>query len=1027
MVGWCSKLLSLLLISIIAIKATAEQPDLYFKRLSKENGLSHNKVNCILQDQRGFTWIGTDDGLNRYDGNNFFVYKNRPGSSLSVSGNTITDIHEDKQGVLWIASADGGLTRYDYRLAPSQQFRHFKHNPSNKNSIPVNIINAIAEDQYGYLWLATGGAALLRFDKQKENFTTLTGAGSWTIYDLCFDRNGMIWAGKEGGSILKVNPSTLKWETDPKYDNLYASLPHVVVTSLFRDRKDNIWFGSWDKAVYRYNIKTQQEESFTNSINSPYSFGKDEAIAFNEDKNGRIWIGGKYAGLYIFNPQSNVFYNYRYDPAKEGSLSNNKVNCIYVDKSGMIWIGTNKGISLYEASKQKLRQRFLPINKSQEELIIYDFYKAENNELWIGTNKGLFIEKNGSFQRKELKYKGQALAITKFYKTSDGKFYLGTDYTLFHFNPANFSLAPQVNTEKDEVMKKLIESRVVNITEDRLDNRPILWTVPYGHFIAYYDLHLQKWISRKDTVTQILTRFNIKDNLIRKIVKTSDGNIWLANVKRGLLEIDTRTGTSVYYVNDPSDPSSISNNNIYDLKEDRDGNLWISTFGGGLNHFNRKTKKFTHYQSINNLLEGLEMDDKGNIWCISNGGLQKFDIRTKSFTYFDLPDVEKTGGIKGYIYTDHKGKMYVAGDGYYISFLPGELVSIQQQPRVYLTDFRIFNKSHSNLLTSEEIRLKHGQNFFSIHFSAPSYTSSPVQYSYMLEGVDEEWILAGTSTQAPYTNISGGSYRFKVRATTSPGTWSETISTLRINIVPPFWKTWWFFALLALFLFSISYFIYRYRINELLNRQAIRNRIAQDLHDQVGSTLSSISVYSQVAKIYKEKNKPDELQSALEKISSTSGEMITEMGDIVWAISPKNDNMGTIINRMESYAKPLLNAQGIHCSFTYQDDIRSLNLPMETRKNFYLIFKEAINNAVKYAQCRHVIISVYKKYHMLTLKIEDDGRGFDVTYIEQNADRSLAGNGLKNMHSRANKMNGTLAIISQPGMGTIIELKLPTR
>ncbi|HEY0732476.1 MAG TPA: two-component regulator propeller domain-containing protein, partial [Chitinophagaceae bacterium] len=399
MVGWSIKWFSSLVISIITIKAYAEQPDLYFKRLSKENGLSHNKVNCILQDQRGFTWIGTDDGLNRYDGNNFFVYKNTPGNSLSVSGNTITDIHEDKQGVLWIATADGGLTRYDYRLAPSKQFRHFKHNPSNKNSIPVNIINAIAEDQHGYLWLATGGAALLRFDKQKEVFATLNGAGAWTIYDLCFDSKGMIWAGKEGGSILKVNPSTLKWETDPKYDNLYASLPHVVVTSLFRDRKDNIWFGSWDKAVYRYNNKTQQEESFVGATNLPYSFGKDEATAFNEDKDGRIWIGGKYSGLYIYNPQSNSFYNYRYDPAKEGSLSNNKVNCIYVDKSGMIWIGTNKGISLYEASKQKLRQRFLPINNNQDELIIYDFHKAGNNELWIGTNNGLYIENNGVYQQ----------------------------------------------------------------------------------------------------------------------------------------------------------------------------------------------------------------------------------------------------------------------------------------------------------------------------------------------------------------------------------------------------------------------------------------------------------------------------------------------------------------------------------------------------------------------------------------------------------------------------------------------------
>ncbi|HET9430946.1 MAG TPA: two-component regulator propeller domain-containing protein, partial [Chitinophagaceae bacterium] len=299
MIRLTEKIISLVLVFSWGLVAGAQQPVLYFKRLNQANGLSHNKVNCILQDQRGFTWIGTDDGLNRYDGHNFLVYKNIPGYASSVSGNTITDLHEDKEGILWIATADGGLTRYDYRLSPDQQFRQFKHHPGDSNSIPVNIVNALKEDKNGHLWLATGGAAVLRFDKKNEKFVKPPGINVWTIYDMCFDKTGIIWAGREGGSILKVNPYSLQWEIDPRYSNLYVNLPHVVVTRLFRDSRGHIWFGSWDKAIYRQNATTGLEESFTHQSEDPFSFGIDEPIAFNEDRQGRIWIGGKNYGLYI--------------------------------------------------------------------------------------------------------------------------------------------------------------------------------------------------------------------------------------------------------------------------------------------------------------------------------------------------------------------------------------------------------------------------------------------------------------------------------------------------------------------------------------------------------------------------------------------------------------------------------------------------------------------------------------------------------------------------------------------------------
>jgi signal transduction histidine kinase len=298
-----------------------------------------------------------------------------------------------------------------------------------------------------------------------------------------------------------------------------------------------------------------------------------------------------------------------------------------------------------------------------------------------------------------------------------------------------------------------------------------------------------------------------------------------------------------------------------------------------------------------------------------------------------------------------------------------------------------------------------------------------VQYAHKLEGVDKAWVLDGTNNSINYTNLDNGEYVFKVRATIRPGEWSDDIASIVIRINPPFWKTWWFYSLSALIISLIVYAIYRYRINELLKRQAIRNKIAQDLHDNVGSTLSSISVYSQVAKIYKEQNRMEPLQETLEKISTTSSEMISEMNDIVWAINPRNDNMATILQRMESYARPLLTSQEIKFHFSYELSVQHQHLEMNKRKNFYLIFKEAVNNALKYSNCKNIWVEIVLKHHHLELSVKDDGKGFDPLKAKSAA--TLSGNGVQNMKMRAREMKGACKVESEPGKGTTIVLSFP--
>jgi ligand-binding sensor domain-containing protein len=250
----------------------AQSGSLYFEKINADNGLSHNKVNCILQDRRGFIWIGTEDGLNRFDGNDFLVFRAQPGRSDCLSGNIITALLEDKDGVLWIATADGGLSRYDYKLPPAQQFKQYKHQHDKPSSIPTNTIHAMLEDRQGYLWLGTGGHLILRFDKEAEQFEEPVKEGTRTALALGLDHQDSLWVGRQGGGLLKLNTRTLEYTSDPRYANLYANLPHVVVTSLFEDKDKAMWYGSWtrystgmipiaiQKLVFRWNrtIRIQQ-------------------------------------------------------------------------------------------------------------------------------------------------------------------------------------------------------------------------------------------------------------------------------------------------------------------------------------------------------------------------------------------------------------------------------------------------------------------------------------------------------------------------------------------------------------------------------------------------------------------------------------------------------------------------------------------------------------------------------------------------------------------------------------------------
>lgn len=995
----------------------AEQDVPYFQKIGMEEGLSHRKVNCILQDRRGFMWFGTEDGLNRYDGHYFTHFRHIPGDPETISGNIITDLYEDREGILWIATRDGGMSRYDYRLSPERQFKQYRHNLHDPQSIPENGISKIVEDNRGYLWLGTSGNFAIRFDKRSSKFDTPVARGTMSILSLAMGEGDTLWVGRAGGGLLKINTKNLSYQTDPRYQDLYTPMPHVSIPALFRDSQNNFWVGSWDKLVYR--LATGKKETALNPFKSSTGSAPDDVVDFAQDQHRNIWMAGKNSGVAVYDSGADRFVHLRHDPQKDGSIGDDHVNDIYIDRNNVVWIATSNGVSMFNPLFSPFTKNMLPDYLS--DVRIYDFFKDSSGSLWVGTSEGIFIKHKGKkeFEHRVVIYEGQKLAITKFFKDQDGRFYIGTDYTLFVYDMASNKASPLAGTSQDPVMKKLINSRIVSIVRDTIAGHPALLVSPYGHFITYYDFTDKRWVSRSDTVRKILKKYNIKDNLVRKLYQDRRNQLWLATYKAGLGKWKTGNGPVQYFANDTQNKYSLTSNDVFDIQQEASGNFWISTYGGGVNFFEPKKGKFTHLAVSSNLTEGMQLDSLNNLWMLCNGHVHKYDKSTQVYSCYDLPALQQTGGLSGYFYKDDDGVLYAAGQNYYINFQPADIAHIDQAPKIYFTDFEIMGKSYSHYLSKKKIELNYQQNIFSIVYAAPEYTGENLQYAYLMEGVDTEWVTAGKRNVAHYTNLKGGTYKFRVRATNWKGSYGNSFSELTIVIQPPFWLTIWFWSLMALVLAGITYLLYRYRVNTFLKQQAVRNGIAQDLHDQVGATLSSISVYSEVARRYADQSKAQALTDVLNTINYTANDMVTEMADIVWAINPSHDHLGSVLARIRRYAQPLCDVKEINFRFDYDKKISGINVGMKSRKNIFLILKESINNAIKHAECSNLVVYVLLYNNVMELVIKDDGLGFKQNRISGPYGE---GNGLKNIKSRADELNASLVIESKQDVGTTMKV-----
>ncbi|NQT26279.1 histidine kinase [candidate division KSB1 bacterium] len=818
-----------------------------FEHLTLNSGLSQSNVQTILRDTRGFMWFGTEDGLNRYDGYNFQIYRNNPDDSTSISSNYITKILEDKMGRLWIATLGGGLNIYDRKL---DSFIRVSLPNNEKVGLNFQYINNFIMDQAGNLWIGFDSDGLAYYDlehdtliKYKYSDENYENCLSYDDVDaLCEDSLGRIWIGTLGGGLDRFNPKSqqfTRYESDP--DNP-ESIGSNEVTYIFEDSQKNIWLGTSGGGLNRYDARDDCFVRYMHDPDDSESIGDNVVFSIVEDRWGRLWIGTEESGLNLFDKKSGNFRSYSSNVFDPYSLNHNSVESLYNDEQGILWVGTyHGGVNYFNQSGDKFRlYRQTMDEKSLSNNAVVSFFEDHTGRIWIGTDGGglnYFNQENEGF----LHYMHHAddprslshNAVLTIYEDNNHELWIGT-YSggLNRFNRKTQDFDQFKHREGD--IHCLSDNDVRAIFEDKHDN---FWIGTLSG--------LNLFDREKNTFKQYFHDGENPNSLghdaVIRVFEDSRGNLWIGTYGGGLNLYDPENDGFIRYQYDEEKENCLSNDYVFSILEDSKKQLWIGT-GSGLNRFNYEDQTFyTYYVKDglpNDFISGILEDDKGYLWLSTHKGLSRFNPEIKEFRNYDSED-----GLQGNDFSfgsymkSSTGEMYFGGADGFTVFHPDEVTDNPFIPPIIITDFMISNKPvpiktqtsplQYHISETEELHLKYWHSVFSFEFTALNYIlPKKNQYAYILEGFEEEWNQVGTKRTATYTNLDPGAYTFRVKGSNNDGIWNEDGTSINIIITPPFWQTAWFRIIVGIVILLFIYSIFYIRTVSIRNR----NRVLKDIN-----------------------------------------------------------------------------------------------------------------------------------------------------------------------------------------------------
>lgn len=886
------KLLLIILLEAISVLAFSQNQQIHFSHIGYRNGLSERNVNYIYQGKRGFMWIATRDGLNRYDGYRIKVFRNNPDDPNSISNNYISHIAEDKEGNLWVATMGGGLNKFDRR---TNKFSHYRHERGNKQSIASNFINRIVFDEQGNIWIATQNDGLDLFNPklskaehfrhQKLDPKSISGDNIITILR---DGRNQIWAGDQQNGLNLFDSKTRSFKRFIHQESVPGSISGNRITYLFEDSSRQLWIGTNDAGLNLYDPSSGNFKHFRANKNDKNSLAGNSVQSIAEDNKKNLWIGTENEGLSVFNHKRNTFETYVHDDIDQSSLSTNSVDAITLDRYGNMWVGTfSGGLHLYKRySTNFLHYKHSRSSNSLSNDFVLSIFEDSDHHFWIGTDGGglnLFDNKTDDF---------------KVYKHQQGKNSIAGDYILDTKEDRNKQLwiatwgtglsvmdlktrqfKSYRHNPKDE--NSLSTDDIYTLIPDQ-DGK--IWIGTFGGGLDLLDPATGKFIHYRHNDHD---PGSIGSDRINSLLKDRKGNLWIGTNDAGLDLFDAKTGKFSHYKHSAA-KTSISNNTVVDIKEDHSGNIWLCTFDG-LNQLNPATRTITRFSTedglINNFTYALLEDNQYNLWISTNSGLSRFNRKSRNFTNFTDED-----GLQEDEYKPHSalksstGELFFGGVNGFNKFYPNQIMDARSKAPLLLTGFQLFNKevpvatdsSDTSVLKQDisetrSITLSYDQSTISFDFALLDFLShGKKKYSYMLKGFDKGWNNVGRKNSASYTNLPHGDYTFIVKCRNSDQKDSvASVISLNIEIVPPFWLTWWFKLLSALVLAAVIYVLYRFRINAIIRQKAILEKLVEERTSEVSKQARELQSINEELQVQSE-----ELQAQSEELMIQSDELI---------------------------------------------------------------------------------------------------------------------------------------------------------
>ena len=1014
---------------------------LKFSHLTTNDGLSQSNVTAILQDRWGFMWFATRDGLNRYDGNAFVVYKHNPSDPGSLSANYLQGLMEDDQGCLWIATLTGGADKFDPK---TERFTRYRHDPSNSNTIGGDSVYSIARDNRGYLWFGTGDTGLDRFDPGTGNFTHYRndsdGLFVGKITHVIADGQGDIWfVGQRG--LFRLNQAT------GQITRPVANIKGLAADYVNEDNVGNLWMLAYSPTVglVKYD---RHAERFTKYPVGPGAVGVANSNFLTDGQDG-VWVPSS-QGLQYFDRRTERFtYRFQHDGSNPDSLNDNAVVSVYQDRGGVLWVGTeNGGLNL--------------LNFRQEQFGLYRHRPGDPNSLSPGKVTAIYEEPSGTvwigfFPRgldrldrrtglvthylpgpESGRALGKGSDLNSIYKDARGYVWLGgwnSNLDRFEERTGQFKHYRHAPSDPDSLMS----DNVLSIHGDRNGQ---IWVGQEGG-IGRFDLATDgfaNYLPVPDNPASLA-------NNIGTIYQDSSSALWLGSWGGALSRFDDRAKTFVIYTPDPHDPHRLNGGGINTILEDRTGTLWLGTWDGLYRH-NRQNTTFTRYTENQGLpssaIQGILEDKLGRLWLSTKKGTSRFDPQTETFRNYDASD-----GLQGDEFSQGAcaqgldGEMFFGGSNGFNAFFPENVRDNPYVPPVVITSFKIFNKPvpigpksvlNKAIALADSLILSYRDSVFSLEFAASSYANSHKnRYRYKLEAFEPGWNEVGSKQRlATYTNLDAGKYVFRVQGSNSDGVWNEQGVSLKILITPPWWNTILFRAICAAVLLAVIWAAYRLRVRQLHHefqmtleaRVGERTRIARDLHDTILQSFHGLLLRFQTVSLLLPA-RPTEAKEKLDSAIEQAAGAITEGRDAVQGLRASTVERNDLALAISTLGEELENDSSNHRPATFRVAVegQARDLHPILRDEIYKIAAEALRNAFLHAQARQVEVEVRYDDEQFRLRIRDDGKGIDATVLSSHG---LEGHyGLRGMRERATLIKGKLAVWSEVDGGTEVELRVP--